>query len=49
MANATKWSSMLEVSGKLISPIVNMLLKRLLTPFAFGSVVAVNIIPHSQR
>ena len=44
MANATKWSSMAEVASKLISPIVNMVLARLLTPSAFGIVATVTMI-----
>ena len=44
MANATKWSSLAEVASKLISPIVNMVLARALTPSAFGIVATVNII-----
>ena len=44
MANATKWSSMAEVASKLVSPIVNMILARLLTPSAFGVVATVSII-----
>ncbi len=44
MATATKWSTMSEVASKLISPIVNMILARALTPSAFGIVATVNII-----
>jgi len=44
MANATKWSSLAELASKLISPIVNMILARILTPSAFGVVATVNII-----
>ena len=44
MANATKWSSLAEIASKLISPIVNMVLARVLTPSAFGIVATVNII-----
>lgn len=44
MANATKWSSMAEMASKLVSPIVNMVLARLLTPSAFGIVATVSII-----
>ena len=44
MANATKWSSMAEMASKLVSPIVNMILARVLTPSAFGVVATINII-----
>jgi len=44
MANATKWSSLAELSSKLVSPVVNMVLARILTPSAFGIVATINII-----
>ena len=44
MVNATKWSSLAELASKLISPIVNMILARILTPSAFGIVATVNIV-----
>lgn len=44
IANATKWSSMAEVASKLVSPVVNMILARVLTPSAFGIVATVSII-----
>ena len=44
MANATKWSSMAAMASKLVSPIVNMILARALTPSAFGVVATVSII-----
>lgn len=44
IANATKWSALAEVAAKLILPIVNMILARLLTPSAFGVVSTVNIV-----
>ncbi len=40
----TKWSVLTEVGAKVISPIVNMILARLLTPEAFGVVATVTMI-----
>lgn len=42
--NATKWSSIAEIAAKLISPIVNMILARLLLPSAFGAVATINLV-----
>lgn len=44
IGSATKWSSITEVTAKLVSPITNMVLARLLTPDMFGVVSTVNII-----
>lgn len=44
IAFATKWSSLAEVAAKIILPVVNMILARLLTPEAFGVVATVNIV-----
>lgn len=44
MAYATKWSSLAEIVAKLILPIVNMILARLLVPEDFGIVATVNIV-----
>lgn len=44
IAYATKWSSLAEVAAKIILPIVNMILARLLTPEVFGVVATVNIV-----
>ena len=41
---ATKWSAFAEVAGKLVSPIVSMILARLLTPDSFGIIAALNIV-----
>ena len=41
---ATKWSSIAEVISKLFSPIVSMVLARLLTPEAFGIVTTLTMI-----
>ena len=42
--NATMWSSLTEISSKLIAPITTMVLARLLTPEAFGVVATVTMI-----
>ena len=42
--NATKWSSAAEIAAKLISPITNAILARLLVPAAFGAVATINLI-----
>ena len=42
--NATAWSSLTEISSKLIAPITNMVLARLLTPEAFGVVATITMI-----
>lgn len=41
---ATKWSTITEVIVKVLSPITNMILARLLTPEAFGIVASITII-----
>ena len=43
-ATATKWSTISEIVAKLITPITNMILARLLTPEAFGVVATVTMI-----
>ena len=43
-ANATRWSSITEVASRLVLPLVNMVLARLLTPDAFGVVVTITMI-----
>lgn len=41
---ATKWSAMTEIMAKLVMPISNMVLARLLTPDAFGVVATLTMI-----
>lgn len=41
---ATAWSSVTEIFAKLISPIVNMVLARLLAPEAFGLVATITMV-----
>lgn len=44
ISNATKWSAITEIAAKLVSPISNMILARLLTPDAFGVVATATMI-----
>ena len=44
IGQATKWSSITEIAAKLISPIVNMVLARLLAPEAFGVVATITMV-----
>ncbi|MBM7690782.1 PST family polysaccharide transporter [Peribacillus deserti] len=44
MINATKWSSITEIASKLVIPITNLLLARILVPEAFGVVAMVSMI-----
>ncbi len=44
IGKATLWSSVTEVLARLISPIVNMLLARLLAPEAFGLVATITVV-----
>lgn len=44
MANATKWSTLSEVVAKLIVPITNMVLARILAPEVFGIIATITMI-----
>lgn len=44
IGNAAKWSTLAELLAKIASPIVNMVLARILTPEAFGVVASITII-----
>jgi O-antigen/teichoic acid export membrane protein len=44
IGNAAKWSSVTEILSKIITPITNMILARLLAPEAFGIVATVTMI-----
>lgn len=44
IVNATKWSTITEVMGKLVAPISSMVLARLLTPEAFGVVATLHMV-----
>ena len=43
-SNALKWSSLAEIIAKLVTPISNLILARLLTPEAFGVVATVTMV-----
>ena len=42
--NAAKWSSITEIAAKLITPLTNMILARILVPEAFGVAATVTMI-----
>lgn len=42
--NATKWSTITQIATKLISPVTNMILARLISPEAFGIVATITMI-----
>lgn len=42
--HATKWSTITEIAAKLVSPITNMILARILLPEAFGVVATITMI-----
>ncbi|WP_027639082.1 lipopolysaccharide biosynthesis protein [Clostridium cadaveris] len=42
--NATKWSTITEIVAKLITPITNMILARIITPEAFGVITTITMI-----
>ena len=42
--DATKWSTISEVAAKLVSPVTNMILARILIPEAFGVIATVTMI-----
>ena len=42
--NATKWSTLSEIFAKLVAPLTNMLLARLLNPEAFGVVASITMV-----
>lgn len=44
IASATKWSSVTEIVSKLITPLINIILARILAPEAFGVIVMVTMI-----
>lgn len=44
IASASRWSAITEIMAKLISPIANMVLARLLTPEAFGIVATLTMV-----
>ncbi|MCS6104930.1 lipopolysaccharide biosynthesis protein [Clostridium botulinum] len=42
--SATKWSTITEIAAKMVSPITNMILARIITPEAFGVIATVTMI-----
>lgn len=44
IGRATKWSSITEIATKLVSPLVNIVLARLLIPSAFGIVATITMV-----
>lgn len=44
IVSATKWSTITEISAKLITPVTNIILARILVPEAFGVVATVTMI-----
>lgn len=44
IVSATKWSALTELMAKLVAPISNMILARLLMPEVFGIVAAINTV-----
>lgn len=44
IGKATAWSSVTELMAKIIAPLVNIVLARLLTPEAFGAVATVTVV-----
>lgn len=42
--NATKWSSITQIAAKIITPMTNMILARILVPEAFGVIATVTMI-----
>ena len=42
--NATKWSTITQIATKLITPVTNMILARILAPDAFGVIATVTMI-----
>lgn len=44
MINAAKWSSITEIAAKIVTPITNMILARILAPEAFGVVATITMI-----
>lgn len=44
IVSATKWSAVTEIAAKLVAPLTNMALARLLTPDAFGVIATITMI-----
>ncbi|HAX53189.1 MAG TPA: hypothetical protein DCX82_14865 [Lachnospiraceae bacterium] len=48
ISSSTKWSSITEIVSKLISPITNMILARVLAPEVFGAVATITMVSFSD-
>ena len=44
IANAAKWSTVTELAAKLVAPVVNLILARILAPEAFGILATVTMV-----
>lgn len=44
LVSATKWSSITEIASKIVSPVTNMILARIISPEAFGVVATITMI-----
>ena len=44
LINATKWSTITEIVAKLVTPITNMILARIIVPEAFGVVATITMV-----
>ena len=44
VTNSVKWSTFAEISAKIATPIINMILARLLSPNEFGVIATVNMV-----
>lgn len=44
MARALKWSSISEIVAKFVTPLINMILARILAPEAFGVIATINMV-----
>ncbi|MCX0371849.1 lipopolysaccharide biosynthesis protein [Clostridium perfringens] len=44
LINATKWSTITEIVAKLVTPITNMILARIIAPEAFGVVATITMV-----
>src|SRR5699024_12139480 len=44
IANATKWSSITQIIAKIITPLTNMILARILAPEVFGVIATITMI-----
>lgn len=43
-ANAAKWSTSTQIVARLVAPVTNMILARIISPEAFGVVATVSMV-----